>query len=390
MTITLCKSIVILVCASLITACNRSNDQAKGQQGAPEYAVIQVEPSNSELNNVYPATINGIQDVEIRPKVSGFITKLCVDEGAKVRKGTPLFLIDRVQYQAAVESAEAAVKLAEANVATSKLTVSTKKELAAKNIISDYELQTAQNELLSREASLAQAKAQLTNARNDLSYTTIVSPSDGIVGTIPNRVGSLVNTSTNLTVVSDISSMYVYFSVNEKDLLNLTRQQQTNGNLIAEMPEVSLQLADGSIYPQKGRISTLSGVIDKSTGAATLRATFPNPESILRSGGTGKIMLPQAMDSVVIIPQKATYELQDKKFVYTVSDSSTVVNTPITVLPLNDGQNYVVLSGLNFGNKVIVEGVASLRNGMKITPVTPQEAAQKAAAAKAQGAAGKQ
>ena len=227
-----------------------------------------------------------------------------------------MVLIDAVPYQKAVQAAEAAVEVAKANVATTQLTVDSKTELHAQNIISDYDLQTAKNSLASAKAALAQAEAQLASARNDLSYTTITSPSDGVVGTIPFRVGSLVGTTTQepLTVVSDINKMFVYFSMNEKQLLALTRQKDGSVNsMIGAMPEVQLQLADGTMYPAKGKIETLSGVIDLSTGAVQMRATFPNAQRLLRSGGTGTVLIPSVLDSALLIPQSATYEVQDKK-----------------------------------------------------------------------------
>ena len=312
--------------------------------------------------------------------MSGYITKLCVDEGAVVHKGQPLFLIDAVPYQKAVQAAEAAVEVAKANVATTQLTVDSKTELHAQNIISDYDLQTAKNSLASAKAALAQTEAQLASARNDLSYTTITSPSDGVVGTIPFRVGSLVGTTTQepLTVVSDINKMFVYFSMNEKQLLALTRQKDGSVNsMISAMPEVQLQLADGTMYPAKGKIETLSGVIDLSTGAVQMRATFPNAQRLLRSGGTGTVLIPSVLDSALLIPQSATYEVQDKKFVYVLGDSSKVKNTEITVFPLDNGKQYVVTSGLKPGEQVVVEGVATLRDGMPIQPITPEQSAAK-------------
>lgn len=297
-----------------------------------------------------------------------------------VHKGQPLFLIDAVPYQKAVQAAEAAVEVAKANVATTQLTVDSKTELHAQNIISDYDLQTAKNSLASAKAALAQAEAQLASARNDLSYTTITSPSDGVVGTIPFRVGSLVGTTTQepLTVVSDINKMFVYFSMNEKQLLALTRQKDGSVNsMIGAMPEVQLQLADGTMYPAKGKIETLSGVIDLSTGAVQMRATFPNAQRLLRSGGTGTVLIPSVLDSALLIPQSATYEVQDKKFVYVLGDSSKVKNTEITVFPLDNGKQYVVTSGLKPGEQVVVEGVATLRDGMPIQPITPEQSAAK-------------
>lgn len=389
--LTLYQGASLLAIAISVLACGRANNQAGAGQGIKEYAVIQLNPQTSELSNSYPANINGIQDVEIRSKVNGFITKLCVDEGAVVRKGQALFLIDRVQYEAAVKSAEATVKVAEANVATSKLTVTTKTELAAQDIISQYDLQTAQNELLTREASLAQAKAQLENAKNDLSYTTITSPSDGIVGTIPYRVGSLVGTSTTtpLTTVSDISRVHVYFSMNEKQLLRLTQQGGSMQEILARMPLVKLRLADGSIYPEMGKIETISGIISTATGSAALRATFPNSKNILRSGGTGNIIIPSDMDSVILIPQKATSDIQNKIFACVVTDSSTIVKTEIEILSINDGQNYVVTKGLKAGDRIAVEGVGTMRDGMKIKAITPEESAAKTKGAAQQGSAQK-
>ncbi len=363
--------------ALLAFSCGNSQ---QGGMPALSLAVMTVEPTSQELNSAYPATIKGQQDIEIRARVSGYITKLCVDEGAVVHKGQPLFLIDAVPYQKAVQAAEAAVEVAKANVATTQLTVDSKTELHAQNIISDYDLQTAKNSLASAKAALAQAEAQLASARNDLSYTTITSPSDGVVGTIPFRVGSLVGTTTQepLTVVSDINKMFVYFSMNEKLLLALPRQKDGSVNsMIGGMREVQLQLADGTMYPAKGKIETLSGVIDLSTGAVQMRATFPNAQRLLRSGGTGTVLIPSVLDSALLIPQSATYEVQDKKFVYVLGDSSKVKNTEITVFPLDNGKQYVVTSGLKPGEQVVVEGVATLRDGMPIQPITPEQSAAK-------------
>ena len=303
-----------------------------------------------------------------------------VKKGAKSAITCQLWKYTDKPGKAAREAAEAAVEVAKANVATTQLTVDSKTELHAQNIISDYDLQTAKNSLASAKAALAQAEAQLASARNDLSYTTITSPSDGVVGTIPFRVGSLVGTTTQepLTVVSDINKMFVYFSMNEKQLLALTRQKDGSVNsMIGAMPEVQLQLADGTMYPAKGKIETLSGVIDLSTGAVQMRATFPNAQRLLRSGGTGTVLIPSVLDSALLIPQSATYEVQDKKFVYVLGDSSKVKNTEITVFPLDNGKQYVVTSGLKPGEQVVVEGVATLRDGMPIQPITPEQSAAK-------------
>lgn len=384
------KRIILFAFGLSFVACGHKEQTGFGT--VKEYAVVSLQPEKSELKSSYPAVIKGKQDIEIRPKVAGFITKLCVDEGSVVRKGQTLFVIDPVQYEAAVKVAEANVKVAKTSVATSELTYDNKRQLRQKNIISDFELQMAENDLDTRKAQLAQAEAQLVNARNDLSYTQVVSPSNGIVGTIPYRVGSLVSSSTQvpLTVVSNIDEMYVYFSMTEKQLLSLVREGGTVKDILEKMPEVELILADGSIYPEKGKIETLSGVIDQSTGSVSMRATFPNEQNILRSGGTGSVKLPYVEDNTLLVPQKATYEIQDKKFVYLLTDSSTVKSTEISVFNLDDGRNYMVTSGLKPGDKIVVEGVASLRDGVKIKPITPEESAARVKAMTQQQAAAQQ
>lgn len=383
------RRLILITLSATLVACGAK--QATYQQTVPEYAVITVQPTPTSLNTSYPATIRGRQDVEIRPNVSGFITKLCVDEGALVRKGQILFKIDPVQYEAAVHVAKANVEVAKANVATAKLTANNKRELAKKNIISQYDLQMAENTLASQEAALAQAQAQLVNAENNLSYTNVTSPSDGVVGTFPYRVGSLVSPSsaTPMTTVSDISEIYVYFSMNEKLMLDLIRQGDgSSANVVNDLPEVELQLVDGTVYPAKGKISSLSGVIDQATGTASIRATFDNAGRILRSGGSGNVLIPVKNDSAIIIPQKATYEIQNKRFVFVVTDSSTVKSTEINVLPQDNGREFVVTSGIKIGDRIVSEGVGtSVRHGMKITPITPEQATANLQKAASQSAA---
>ncbi|MCR9012019.1 efflux RND transporter periplasmic adaptor subunit [Gabonibacter chumensis] len=358
-------------------ACN--NKQQSGQQAVPDYAVMTVEPEDVVLTSSYPATIRGRQDVEIRPNVSGFITKLCVDEGANVRKGQTLFIIDPVQYEEAVNVARAAVSVAEAGVATAQLTADNKRELANKNIISNYDYRMAENALVSQKAALAQAEAQLVNAEKNLSYTSVVSPVDGVMGSIPFRVGALVSptSATPLTTVSDISEMYVYFSMTEKELLDLIRQGGSSKEILERMPLVSLSLADGSLYSEQGRIETISGVIDQTTGAVSVRAAFRNPRHLLRSGGTGSVVIPSTLKNALVIPQKATYEIQDKRFVYVLQEDAKLKNTEIEVFKLNDGKNFVVTSGLKPGDKIVAEGVGTLRDGMQIKPITLEESAAK-------------
>lgn len=360
-------------------------------QASNEYAVREIKTTECNLSTSYPATIKGIQDIEIRPKVSGFITKVHVDEGDFVRRGQVLFSIDRVQYEAAVKSAEAAVRVARTTVSTQKLTVKNKKMLHEKKIISDYDMEMAENQLASAEAQLASARAQLIDARNNLSFCSVTSPSDGVVGTIPYRVGSLVSSSTAeaLTTVSNISKMYVYFSMTEKQLLEYTKGTDGVKGALAAIPAVNLQLADGSTYDQTGKVTNVSGVIDITTGSVSMRATFDNPQKILRSGGSGSVVIPIHKDNAILVPQKATYEIQDKHFVYVVGKDNKVKNTEITVLPQNDGTNYVVTGGLKAGERIVVEGINTLSEGMAIKPITEAQSVANRRNAAAQSAAQK-
>lgn len=365
--------LILLACCCLSLFGCGQGDKTTGK--APEFAVITVNTTTANLTNSYPATIKGKQDVEIRPMVSGFITKLHVDEGSVVRKGQVLFSIDPVQYQAAVNSAKAAVETAKAAVNTQELTVKNKRELNQKNIISNYDLQMAENQLAQVKAQLAQAEAQLVNAKNNLSYTSVTSPSDGIVGTIPYRVGSLVSPSvaTPLTTVADISEMFAYFSMTERQLLAMINEGGSIKEILDKMPSVHLQLIDGTIYADSGRVETISGVIDQATGSVNMRALFPNQRNILRSGGTGNVIFQNPMQNVIMIPQSATTEIQDKKFVFVVQEDNTLKNTEVQVFKLNDGKYYYVTNGLKAGDKIVMEGVQNLRTGITITPITPAE-----------------
>lgn len=365
------RLVLLAFCLSLFS-CGQS-DKTTGK--VPECAVITVQTTNAKLTNSYPAAIKGKQDVEIRPMVSGFITKLNVDEGSMVRKGQSLFMIDPVQYQAAVNVAKANVETAKAALSTQKLTVNNKRELNKKQIISDYDLQMAENQLAQTKANLAQAEAQLINAKNNLSYTNVTSPSNGVVGMLPFRVGSLVSPSstTALTTVSDISEMYVYFSMTEKQLLDLTREGGSIKEILAKMPPVNLQLIDGTIYADTGRVEAISGVIDQNTGAVSMRATFSNKRNILRSGGTAKVVFPNLLENIILVPQTATIEIQDKKFVYVTQADNTLKSTEIEIYPLNDGKYYIVTKGLKSGDKIVIEGVQNLKDGQSIKPITPAE-----------------
>ena len=368
------KSRIVLFafCLTLLSSCGKKGFD---MGGAPECAVQTLQPATVNLTSSYPATIKGKQDVEIRPQVSGFITKVCVDEGSMVRKGQVLFIIDPTQYEAAARSAKAAVATAEAAVSTQQITVDNKRALNKKNIISDYDLAMAENSLASAKAQLASAKAQLISAEQNLGFTNVKSPSDGIVNDIPYRLGSLVSPSitTPLTIVSDITEMYVYASLTEKELLELVRKDGSQSAAVETYPEVELQLSDGSTYDQKGKIETISGVINANTGAVSIRATFPNSNHLLRSGGMGNLIIPYHMENALVVPQKATTEIQDKKFVFLQQPDNTVKMNEITILNIDNGQEYVVTSGLKQGDLIVIENVGTLKDGQTIKPTTPAQ-----------------
>lgn len=348
----------------MLTACTQPAPTSQ-ESG---YKTMTVKKENRLLTNSYSAVVKGRQSVEIRPQVSGTITEICVKEGAKVHKGQVLFVIDQVPYKAALQTALANVKSAEAAVATARLTFDSKEELFKERVVSDFDRQTAQNSLLEAEASLAQAKANETNARNDLSYTVVRSPVDGVAGMSSYRVGALVNSSitTPLLTVSDDEEVYVYFSMTENQMLSLLRQYGSVDKALAGMPKVSLQLSDGVKYAHEGVIDAISGTIDTGTGAVSLRAVFPNPEGMLRNGSTATLVLPYTKENALVVPQEATFEIQDKVYVYKVNESGKAESAQVTVFPLNNGQEYIVESGLQEGEVIVAEGAGLIQENTQI------------------------
>ena len=365
----------VMACFMAAVSCG----QAPTAMGPAEYAVMTIATTDREIPINYSATIRGRQDIAIYPQVSGTIFELCVNEGQTVSKGQPLFIIDQVPYKAALQTAEANVAAAKAGVATAQLTYDSKKELYAKNVVSQYDLLTAENTLLTAKAQLAQAEAQRLNAANNLSYTVVKAPANGVVGTLPYRVGALVSASISkpLTTVSDNSDVYVYFSMTENQLLNLTRQYGSIANTLKNMPDVRLVLNDGSVYDRTGRIESISGVIDTSTGSVQLRAVFPNADGLLHSGGAGSVIVPNIHKDCVVVPQVATFELQNKVYVYKVEDGKAT-SSMIDVEKINNGREYIVKSGLTPGDVIVAEGVGLLREGTPIVVKGQGAAAQTA------------
>lgn len=348
----------------LLASCNKT---PQTQQGGNSYKTMKVEVSDRELSSTYSATIRGRQDIDIYPQVSGTIKKLCVTEGEKVRRGQILFIIDQVPYQAALKTAKANVEAAKAGLKTAVLNYRSSKELYAQKVISQVNLETVENSYLTAQAQLAQAEAQELNARNNLSYTEVRSPSDGVVGALPYRVGTLVSASMAqpLTTVSDNSDMYVYFSMTENQLLALTRQYGSMDEALKNMPEVELRLNDNSVYDKKGKIESISGVIDRQTGTVTARAVFNNSSRLLHSGASGTVMIPSTYKHCIVIPQGATVRMQDKTLAYKVVNGKAK-STLITVAEISDGKEYIVLDGLKAGDVIISEGAGLVREGTEV------------------------
>lgn len=373
------RKINYLLTAALAAVLVSCGGNQKGGFGDNEYAVRTIEGQSANLQTTYPAVIKGVQDVEIRPKISGFITKLCVKEGQTVKAGQLLFVIDNVTYAAAVRQAKAAVNSAKAQLNTSKLTYDNSQKLFKSNVIGDYELQSAKNSYESAQAALAQAQANYVSAKQNLDFCYIKSPSAGVVGNLPYRVGALVSSTSQepLTTVSNIKTMQVYFSMTEKDLLDMTRTAGGLHAAISEYPAVKLQLADGTMYAHPGRVAAVSGVIDSSTGSVSIRADFPNPENLLKSGGSGSIVVPHESSNVIVVSQEAVAQVQDRYFVYVVGKDNKVKYTNVTVNPNNDGKNYIIESGLNVGDCIVVKGINSLKDGMQIKPITEAQYTEK-------------
>ena len=363
----------LVACCMAVVSCG----QAPTQQRAAEYSVQTITTTDRTIPTNYSATIRGRQDIAIYPQVSGTISQVCITEGQRVTKGQTLFIIDQVPYKAALRTAEANVEAAKAAVATAQLTYDSKKELFSRNVVSQYDLSTAENSLLTAKAQLAQADAALVNAANNLSYTVVKAPSNGVVGTLPYRVGALVSASIPqpLTTVSDNSTMYVYFSMTAKQQLNLTRRYGSIAETLKNMPDVQLQLNDGTVYDQTGRVESISGVVDTSTGSVQLRAVFPNENGLLLSGSTGNIIMPNLYKDCIVVPQTATFEIQDKVYVYKLVDGKAT-SSMIEVEKISNGREYIVTAGLTPGEVIITEGVGLMREG---TPVVPKGQAAAAA-----------
>lgn len=357
--------IILAVCGLVMTSCKEGAKDAPKEENLYETHTISL--SDRTLTTNFSATISGVQTVEIRPQVSGMITDILIEEGESVSKGEVLFIIDQTPYKAAHEIAVANVHSAEAALSTAELVLKSNRDLYNQGVVSEFELMTAQNDLTEAQARLALAKAQEVNASNDLSYTEVRSPVNGVASMIPYRVGALVssNISQPLVTVSDDSRVYAYFSMAENQMLDMVQQYGSLDNAIRQMPEVELIMSNGQKYEYKGKINAVSGTISETTGAVSIRAMFGNRNHLLRNGGSGSIVIPTTVKDAIVIPQTATYELQDRIFVYRVIDGKAS-STEIHVAPQNNGVEYIITDGLSVGDVIVAEGAGLIKEGTVI------------------------
>ncbi len=357
----------------LIYSCGNASANAGQEIAAPAVSlpVLSIAEAPATTYREYTASVEGKLNIEIRAQVDGYLDKIFVDEGAYVKAGQPLFKINDRTYNEQLSNAKASLQAAIANQQKAQLEVDRLAPLVNNNVVSPIQLQTAQSVLAAAKATVAQTEALVHNAQINAGYTLITAPVSGYVDRIPYKTGSLVGRSEvlPLTTVSDVSDVYAYFSMSEVDFEQF--KQQFPGATIQEklrhLPAPELVLANNTIYPAKGRIETVEGQFDKTMGSISFRATFPNTGGMLRSGNTGKIRISQALQSALIVPQEATFEIQDKVFVFAVADSNKVISKPITIAGKTTNY-YFVSNGVVPGEKIVLTGINNLRNGMVINP----------------------
>ncbi len=373
------KIIYLALVAAALYGCS-AKPQTAATPPPPSLPVAVVTSGTQTTYQEYPASIEGIVNVEVRPQVSGALDKVFVDEGAFVRAGQPIFKINDQPYRAALNNSLASLHAAEAAQGNAQLEVDKLTPLVANKVVSDYQLKTAKASFQIARANIESAKANVSTARINLGYTLIKAPVSGYIGRLLKKQGSLVAPQDveALTQLSDVHNVHVYFSLGEKDFVSFKEQYpgETLKDKLKKLPPVSLLLADGTEYAKQGKIDVIDGQFDKTTGAITVRASFSNPQGLLRSGNTGKVRLSLAHKDALIVPESATVDMQDKVFVFTVGDSSKVKKQAITIVGKN-GDNYLVKDGVKVGDQIVLSGIDKLQEGMVIHP---EKAANKVAA----------
>jgi len=373
------KNLILAFVALTLYSCS-SKPPTVAAPPPPSLPVASVVSGTQTTYQEYPASVEGTVNVEVRPQVSGALDKVFVDEGAFVKAGQPIFKINDQPYRAALNNALASMHAATAAQGNAQLEIDKLTPLVANKVVSDYQLKTAKAAFQVAKANIESAKANVSTAQINLSYTLIKAPVSGYIGRLLKKQGSLVTPQDveALTQLSDVHNVHVYFSLGEKDFVSFKEQYpgKTLKDKLKQLPPVSLLLADGSEYAKQGKIDVIDGQFDKTTGAITVRASFSNPQGLLRSGNTGKVRLSLAHKDALIVPESATVDMQDKVFVFTVGDSSKVKKQAITIVGKN-GDNYLVKDGVKVGDQIVLSGIDKLQEGMVIHP---EKAADKVAA----------
>ncbi|WP_316836514.1 efflux RND transporter periplasmic adaptor subunit [Pedobacter nutrimenti] len=356
----------------LLQAC--SPKQEKEKTNVQAVSVITIEKTSPQTEQKYSGMLEGINNIEIRPQAEGYLEKIFVDEGAYIQKGQPLFLINDKPYTEQLNQASASLQTAQANLEKAQIEVERLEKLVNGKVISEVQLKNARAELNAVKASILQSEAAKKRAIINKDFTLIKAPVSGYIGKLPYRVGSLVghNETQPLTVLSDISTIYAYFSMSEEAFLQF--KQKYPGNTIDEkikrIPPVTLLLPDNSIYNEKGKVDLVQGQFDKSTAAITFRASFPNPGGLLRSGNTGRITLSQNNTDVIQIPQVATFELQNKVMAYLIGKDNKLRSVSLKIAE-KDALNYIISDGLKAGDRIVAKGLERLQEGITVKPLNP-------------------
>ncbi len=362
----ICLALTVLTLYSCSPA-----QQAPVAPPPPSLPVAAIVTGTDTTYQEYPASIEGAVNVEIRPQVSGALERVFVDEGALVNAGQPLFKINDQPYRAALNNADASLHAAQASMLNTQIEIDKLTPLVQNKVVSDYQLKTAKAAYQVAKSNMEQAKANVATARINLGYTTIKAPVRGYIGRLIKKQGSLVAPADAeaLTLLSDVHNVHVYFSLSEKDFVGFKQQYagETLNDKLKRLPPVNLLLADNSQYSSSGKIDMIDGQFDKTTGAITVRASFPNTQGLLRSGNTGKIRLSLQHRDALIVPQSATLELQDKVFVFALADSNKVKKQPITIIG-KSGTNYLVKDGIKAGDQIVLSGFDHLQDGQVIHP----------------------
>lgn len=377
------KTLILLSTAIFLFGCASKDQQASAPPPPPALPVLAINASAQTTFLEYPASIQGAVDLEIRPQVSGTLSKLFVNEGAYVKAGQPLFKINEQPFIEQLNNAKGTLRAAEAAVLNAQLEVDKLVPLVQNKVVSDIQLKTAKTAYQIAVANVEQAKASVGSAKINLGYTLITAPVNGYIGRLPKKQGSLVSPAdaTPLTNLSDVHEVHVYFSLGEADFINFKAKYPAAiaGANLSSLPPVDLVLSDKDIYAQKGKIDMIDGQFDKNTGSITLRATFPNASGLLRSGNTGKVRLSLNHNEAILVPQEATVEVQDKIFVYALDKNNKVTKQPITVIGTT-GTNYLIKDGLKAGDRIVTKGMDMLKDGDAVTPEASKEKSLKIAA----------